>query len=58
MLHVARRNASLEIPGLPQDISSAAHRGATIRAYQLPSPFSAKRQKGGRCHSEVSPKAT
>jgi hypothetical protein len=37
--------------------SSAAFRGATFSIRQLPSPFGAKRQEGGRCHSEVSPEA-
>jgi hypothetical protein len=35
-------------------ISSAAFRGATFRIRQIPSPFGAQRQEGGRCHSEVS----
>ena len=33
--------------------SSAAFRGATFSIGQLPSPFGAKHQEGGRCRSEV-----
>jgi len=38
--------------------SSAAFRGATVSIHQLPSPFGAQRQEGGRCRSEVSAELT
>src|SRR6202012_2426896 len=42
------RDLQLGKPG-----SSAPFRGATSSIRQLPSPFGAKRQEGGRCGSEV-----
>ena len=54
---VERKIARREEPQYPE-IASVAFRHATSSIRQLPSPFGAKRQEGGRCHSEVSAEPT
>jgi len=46
--------AFVAFAGPPDLLTRFARRSSPISIRQLPSPFGAKRQEGGRCRSEVS----